>query len=61
LDAINIGIFTDVKISIQISAMAGLKPRTLTSSGRERYHETAAHPFLLVASYDMQEDTAEQF
>src|SRR6218665_2343527 len=26
------------KISIQISALTGVKPRTLTSSGRERFH-----------------------
>jgi len=33
-----------VAISIQISALAGVKPRTLEYSGRERYHSTIAHP-----------------
>src|SRR6218665_434593 len=39
--------------SIQISALAGVEPRTLAYSGRA--------PLLLVASYDMQEATAGQF
>ena len=39
--------------SIQISALAGVEPRTLASRGRA--------PLLLVASYDMQEATAGQF
>ena len=39
--------------SIQISALAGVEPRTLASSDRAL--------LLLVASYDMQEATAGQF
>src|SRR6218665_3321674 len=38
--------------SIQISALAGVEPRTLASSGRA--------PLLLVASYDMQDATGLQ-
>ena len=41
------------KNSIQISALAGVEPRTLESRGRA--------PLLLVASYGMQEATAGQF
>jgi len=48
------------EISIQISALAGVGPRTLASSGRERYHWTSMQPLLLVAFYDMQEYTAGQ-
>ena len=51
----------EAEISIQISVLAGVEPQTLESSGRESYHYTAAHFLLLVASYDMQEDTAGQF
>ena len=37
----------------------GFEPRTLQSNGGERYHYTTARS-LLVASYDMQEDTEGQ-
>src|SRR6218665_3227035 len=41
--------------SIQISALAGVEPRTLASSGHGCCHRA---PLLLVASYDMQEAAA---
>ena len=49
---------------IQISALAGVEPQTLVSSGRGCCHYRLPHsriPLLLVASYDMQEFTAGQF
>src|SRR6218665_81267 len=47
----------------QTSALAAVEPQTLASSGRETLplDYRAPPPLLLVASYDMQEDTAGQF